>query len=303
MDVWGVGTRSLPYTLWQLLWRPGCLIRDYISGKRQVSFPPVKMLVLVAVVLYFVGRWFFSEFWEFVIEPKTEASTEVGMLYYLETMTNWLSTHVEWAFLAIFSLFIVPTWYVFRYAPDFARHTLPQGFFIQVFVTVQFLIWIFIGSLVLKLFRVSDVDAVTPALIFSTVFFVLLIEYHQLFGYGWWGTTWRIISIVVSIVVLLYFTALPLVLTDYALMGEEIHWRAVVVRTIGMAVLSLIFFVAVYAINRRLWKQGIKRRKHVILFIAAFGVMIILIDASLNFKFSSSALRFFKTVTETALND
>ena len=22
MDVWGVGTRSLPFTLWQLLWRP-----------------------------------------------------------------------------------------------------------------------------------------------------------------------------------------------------------------------------------------------------------------------------------------
>ena len=49
MDVWGVGTRSLPYTLWQLLWRPGYLMRDYISGKRQVSFPPVKMLVIVGI--------------------------------------------------------------------------------------------------------------------------------------------------------------------------------------------------------------------------------------------------------------
>ena len=49
MDVWGVGTRSLPFTLWQLLWRPGYLMRDYISGKRQVSFPPVKMLVIVGI--------------------------------------------------------------------------------------------------------------------------------------------------------------------------------------------------------------------------------------------------------------
>ena len=47
-------TRSLPYTLWQLLWRPGYLIRDYISGKRQVSFPPVKMLVVMALLVVLV---------------------------------------------------------------------------------------------------------------------------------------------------------------------------------------------------------------------------------------------------------
>ena len=47
LDVWGVGSRSLPYSLWQLMWRPGYMMRDYISGKRQVSFPPVKMLLLV----------------------------------------------------------------------------------------------------------------------------------------------------------------------------------------------------------------------------------------------------------------
>jgi len=67
MDVWGVGTRSLPFTLWQLLWRPGYLIRDYISGKRQVSFPPVKMLVVMAVHLVLVygllGVYFWPLLW------------------------------------------------------------------------------------------------------------------------------------------------------------------------------------------------------------------------------------------------
>ena len=41
MDVWGLGGRSLPYSLWHLLWRPGYFISDYINGKRQSSFPPV----------------------------------------------------------------------------------------------------------------------------------------------------------------------------------------------------------------------------------------------------------------------
>ena len=33
----------------QLLLRPGHLIDDYLSGKRQTSYPPVKMLLMVAV--------------------------------------------------------------------------------------------------------------------------------------------------------------------------------------------------------------------------------------------------------------
>ena len=47
--LWGLDSRSLGYTLVQLLGRPGYLVRDYISGHRQVSFPPVKMLVLVCL--------------------------------------------------------------------------------------------------------------------------------------------------------------------------------------------------------------------------------------------------------------
>ncbi len=42
-----MGNRSLLYSLWQLIWRPGYFISDYINGKRQVSFPPVKMLVVM----------------------------------------------------------------------------------------------------------------------------------------------------------------------------------------------------------------------------------------------------------------
>ena len=42
-------SRSLLFTLVQLLQRTGYLISDYISGKRQASFPPVKMLLIVAI--------------------------------------------------------------------------------------------------------------------------------------------------------------------------------------------------------------------------------------------------------------
>ena len=51
--LWGLDSRSLTYTLVQLLGRPGYLVREYISGHRLVSFPPVKMLVIVCLFVVF----------------------------------------------------------------------------------------------------------------------------------------------------------------------------------------------------------------------------------------------------------
>ena len=46
-EVWGLNNRSMLYSLVQLFLRPGYFIGDYISGKKQVSFPPVKLLASV----------------------------------------------------------------------------------------------------------------------------------------------------------------------------------------------------------------------------------------------------------------
>ena len=297
MDVWGVGTRSLPYTLWQLLWRPGYLIRDYISGKRQVSFPPVKMLVVVAVAFFFVGNWFFPEFWGEFQETEDDVSTETGVIYFMETFGIWLSQHYEWAFLTVFSSLIIPTWFVFRSAPRFPRHTLPQGFFIQVFMTNQFLLWLFIGSLVLRLLQISDVETAVTVMVLLTMILVLLIDYHQLFGYGWWGTAWRIIAAVVMIGFLLYIIALPLALADRAMTGAEIPWDNVVLRTIGLASMAIVLLFTVHLINHRQWKQAFKSNGRLLLSILALLAIIIAIDACFGFKMLSLVMRYFKALT------
>ena len=59
-QLWGIESRSAVYTLWQLFLRPGYLVRDYISGKRQVSYPPVKLLFILAAVVT-LARYFFPE--------------------------------------------------------------------------------------------------------------------------------------------------------------------------------------------------------------------------------------------------
>ena len=55
MDVWGLGSRSMPRAMLHLLTRPGYMIGDYIQGHRQAYFPPFKMLFLLTAAALLVA--------------------------------------------------------------------------------------------------------------------------------------------------------------------------------------------------------------------------------------------------------
>ena len=119
--LWGLDSRSLTYTLVQLLGRPGYLVRDYISGHRQVSFPPVKMLVLVCL---------FVVIFESVFHVKNDVLGITFNIQKLDEIVGWINAQKSWATLFLQSFYILPTWLVFRFAPSYPRHTLPEGFFV-----------------------------------------------------------------------------------------------------------------------------------------------------------------------------
>ena len=50
LDVWGFGNRSMPRSLLHLLLRPGYMITDYIEGRRQPYFPPIKMMFVLGAI-------------------------------------------------------------------------------------------------------------------------------------------------------------------------------------------------------------------------------------------------------------
>lgn len=198
MDLWGMGTRSLPYTLWQLLLRPGYLIGDYISGRRQVSFPPIKMLVFVALFVYIVNSFVSPE-------GAPESSREKLMLDYA---FNFFETHYDAAVMFFFSMLIVPTYFIFRFAPRYDHHTLPEGFFIQVFNSTLILLFLLVYSIFELLNLSEDLYALLMAL---AAVFVVYRSYHQLFGYSHWSTLWRVVAVCASAV----WSFMALVLIDF----------------------------------------------------------------------------------------
>lgn len=190
MDIWGLGTRSLLNTAWQLLSRPGYLISDYISGKRQSCFPPVKMLFILAVAFALISHWLFPNMEAFGYAPGFDGfGKEAGEIMAKTTkpIYDWYETHFSWVMLGLSFIAIFPTWVMFRYAPRHTRHTLPEGFFIQIlFMDLQMVIlllilpcWFFFSQWTL----ISVTSLTTMA--------YYIIGYRQLFGYSLWGVLWR----------------------------------------------------------------------------------------------------------------
>ena len=56
LDVWGLGNRGMFRTLRDLLFRPGYMIRDYLSGMQMAYFPPFKMLFLLTTLSILVAH-------------------------------------------------------------------------------------------------------------------------------------------------------------------------------------------------------------------------------------------------------
>ena len=177
-ELWGLHNRSLLYSLVQLFLRPGYFIGDYISGKRQVSFPPVKMLAIIALlgllVDYLTGDPISGMF-------NNDFDFAGDKMLLIDNAFEWMNLHPDVMSMILLSYLILPNYLIFRYAPRNPRHTLPQGFFIQVFTAIVFLVINMFADL-------TSLDMV--AFVMGNIW--LYCAYKQLFGYGLWGTLWRL---------------------------------------------------------------------------------------------------------------
>ena len=203
LDVWGMDSKALPRTVLQLFLRPGYLIGDYIDGHRQVCYKPVNMLFIVAVLYVIVAQ-------------LSGHSTDTQMIYvthennfdWINSVFVWFSAHPAWAAMSLTLIMILPTYFLFRFAPRHTRHTLPESVVIQLFMSTLMLICALASDFVLKL------TLLIP--------FYYYLAYRQLFGYRPWGTLWRLmVSALVWFFMLVIIVTVPLVFVSVA--SDEGH--------------------------------------------------------------------------------
>ena len=236
--LWGMDSRSLAYSLLQLFLRPGQLISEYISGRRQVSFPPVKMLFIMTVIMLLLEKILNSE-------PDYESGKMARD--YLDITIDWFAANPGWGMMIISVILMLPTWFMFHNSPRHTRHSLPEGFFIQVFMS----------TIIIAVTIITDIFYWVPlipwiALSIPVYFFVV---YKYLFGYGWWGTLWRLI-VCVSLVLLVL--CIVMIVINYPLeVYDSKHQKAVVIAGTMFFVIILVVLAVTYCINRWTEKKRI----------------------------------------------
>jgi hypothetical protein len=149
----------------------------------------------------------------------------------IDNVIKWFNDNKSWGTLFFQAFYILPTWVVFRFAPRYPRHTLPEGFFLQIFLSTLSLLLTFIDYLGLLTFE-NIISA-----------FYFLITYRQLFGYSWWGTLWRCLVTTLSAILMM---AIPLVLAFFIFEGDNLIYEMMTYLWILAALivsLALILFV------------------------------------------------------------
>ncbi len=246
LDVWGMDTRSLPNTLLQLLWRPGHLISDYIGGHRQVCYKPVNMLFIVALAYVILMQITGHEISIGDIELVGEELKFEGYIKMIFTSYEWLVAHPGWAMMILTMIMILPTLIVFRFAPKHPCLTFPENIFIQIFMSTLMLI---------VAFTISVSNGITIFLI--PLYYYIC--YRQLFGYNFWGTTWRlVVCFLVWLILMLYVIIVVLVLVVPVSESNNPFLATlfgVVEATIATAMLIAIPLSVAYLISRKTAKR------------------------------------------------
>lgn len=260
MDIWGLGTHSLPNSLLQLLCRPGHFISDYIDGRRQVSFPPVKMLFIVAVIYSMFFYWFFPDVLGIDFVPVIDIGNEDTQQVTQEEL-NLMKKYYSWYLLIMAILAVIPTWIMFRYSPRHTAHTLPEGFFIQIFLANLMLA---VDFIVFPLGFIDPMCYVVVGVIIIGIYYFIVYKY--LFGYGLWGTLWRGAFVFISAVLLLSIISiwvfnLSSQITDDMTKAQKIMIGMTV--TGGVLLLTCMVLFVGYVINyvaTRKFRQELKQR-------------------------------------------
>ena len=211
MDIWDLGARTMPHSVWQLLTRPGYFISEYINGKRQVSFPPVKMLFVVAILYSIIFYLFFPNVLGLEIDSAADVYSWGGEEVSLtdRLLEDWIKKYLAWYTLLLSMILVLPTWILFRNSPRNTHHTLPKGFFIQVFMATLTLVIGAISNLFVFLGASFSLYLGSGLII---IFYY--IAYRQIFGYGAWSTIWRQILMYICGFLILIMFILPFSVED-----------------------------------------------------------------------------------------
>lgn len=219
MDIWGLGQRPIFSTMKDLLWRPGYMIRDYLSGHHLSYFPPFKLLaVLVAFIT--LTTWLLDiplkydnemadVFKTIVFKDKTLEVLSPTLCGVIDDSFSFFNTHLLYRFILLNIIITFAAWRVFHKAK---RYNLAETFISQIYINCQFFILALVSILVSGQYFLDSSLPVPYMMDDAIVFLVLLYDYRQLYGLSVKSTLWRLLLMLFLLYVIIFTLILSLLI-------------------------------------------------------------------------------------------
>ena len=239
LEVWGLGNRSLPRTLWHLIYRPGHMIGDYLEGRQAPYFPPIKMLFLVTAAFVVTQHVVAPDAMERIYDDATTRITEQkievsegegayplkkdvleGMNNFIDAfdkVTNFFRQNQAIELILGHALFALVTVRVFRRSPSRPKMNLTECFFAQILIASQLMMVSLVCLVATQGSMWLDNMYCMPTWL---LMLVLLYDYKQLYGFGMLRTAWYTLKVLVGWCFLMF-----LLLVCW--MGASVVWTAI----------------------------------------------------------------------------
>lgn len=206
-DVWGMGNRSMFRTIRDLALRPGYMIRDFLSGRQMVYFPPFKMLFIFITLSFFVSHLRHSDqMFEKGLTDGTE-NLDVEFANSIKQVFVTINNHPSETSLVTL-LVLTPLFYrLFRKSPAIDKLRFSEMFITLVYMTVLLNIISVVADGFILLVDIFGIDISSYVNSISGILIVILAyaASRQLFGFSPWQTIWRMILAAALFLMLVLF--------------------------------------------------------------------------------------------------
>lgn len=202
MDVWGLGGSSMLKNMVCLILRPGYLIADYLEGRRQMYFPPFKMLFLFSALLFLIEHFLGAD-----LQSAREAMDD-GVIDSMNDIILFIERNRGFVEVGRAFLMACFVWLFFKFSPRMGLINLWESIYIQVWVVNQMVILRILTSLI-------SMDFAHSFGILCIFLPFLCVDYKQLFGFSWWGTLWRTLLVMFFTMIVAYALIVAILIIFY----------------------------------------------------------------------------------------
>lgn len=213
LDIWGMGSQSMPRTIHELFWRPGYMIRDYLNGHQPLYFPPFKMLVIITLFFALVcslrgvvPRVEDAFVYGDVFQRYGDTPWVISLFAQIDKILLWLYMHPAYSAIAAGIFYIAASWIVF-----FKRMLFFEVVFTQLYISCQMQI---VGALWVLLTGSEAYYNLPPFAVPMVIGVPLLCyDYAQLYSLRLWPALWRTaLTFVITLAMMLAAGTLPIFL-------------------------------------------------------------------------------------------